>query len=148
MKWGNPLTPAKATHLKSAAGGRYKYQVEHVMEWQLVTHFFDWLNKKKGSTFDHPDPNQPQKVDFCEYFKGTILFDEDPALKKANTIQKFALPGQTELRTPRGHLAAAYPSKSKFPTEFVFLEKEMNSPAKTNVWFPYFFNFKFLRPLT
>jgi hypothetical protein len=118
MKWGNPLTAVQAANTKS-------FEIEHVMEWQLVTRFFEWISersKKEGKVF--PDPARGgQTIDFCAYFANT--FD--------NSNNKFALPGNPDKLTAQGHMAAAFPSKKNHPEEFVFLEKAINKPAKANV---------------
>jgi hypothetical protein len=40
--------------------------VEHVLEWQVVTKFFEWVrdNKKTGNIFDNPDLTVRTKIDF------------------------------------------------------------------------------------
>ena len=59
---------------KPAAGIKETdYEVEHVLEWQVVTGFFDWVGKQKpGNSFDNPERHSAtKKVDFCEYWVTT-----------------------------------------------------------------------------
>jgi hypothetical protein len=64
MEWGNG-----GTFRKVATTG---YQVEHILEWQLVTNFFDWMNVEyNGGQSKFDNPKGGVKVDFCEHWKGT-----------------------------------------------------------------------------
>ncbi|KAG9233482.1 hypothetical protein BJ875DRAFT_485120 [Amylocarpus encephaloides] len=128
--WGNPLKEAEVK--KTEAEGE-KYELEHVLEWQTVTGFFDWLNddKKQGKIFPNPDPNKKDKVTFCDYFQGTWEMDNgEDKRDDADNPAAFALEKDGEERTPRQHLAAAYPSTQFHYDEFVYLEAEINAPAK------------------
>jgi hypothetical protein len=110
------------------------YQIEHVLEWQTVTYFFDWVNKKMRSDtprFDNPDPkSKGGKPDFCGYWKGLWLGASQPSFSIDNSVD----------RTPSEHLKFAYPGiisgNFNHGKEFVWLHKLINAPAKSNVSTP------------
>jgi hypothetical protein len=59
-----------------AVPGVWGYQTEHVLEWQIVTTFFNQINGEYKKDFVHPDPDRKgDKVDFCEYWKESWAFD-------------------------------------------------------------------------
>lgn len=56
--------------------GPGNYHIEHILEWQTVTKFFDWMDRKmEGVTFLDPDQSrisgnkEPKSLDFCGYWK-------------------------------------------------------------------------------
>jgi hypothetical protein len=110
------------------------YQIEHVLEWQVVTYFFDWVNKKIRSgkpQFDDPNPrNKGKKTDFCGYWKGLWLGTSQPSFSIDKSVD----------RTPSEHLKFAYPGiingNLNHGKEFAWLHALLNSPAKTNVSIP------------
>ena len=117
------------------------------MEWQIVTGFFEWLNSDRlaDKLFPNPDPHKiknEDKVGFCEYFESTWVLDaglDNMKTKENNKLQAFTLigskDGKNDKRTPRQHLAAAFPSTHKWHEEFVYLEHYINTPTKANVGF-------------
>jgi hypothetical protein len=119
MEWGDGGTFKKATGAK--------YEVEHILEWQLVTGFFDWMSKShyQGKRkYDNPDTVKGGKVDFCDYWVGT--FAAAPAIALASR------PGTT--KTPLDYVRDEFPSKSNaYKGEFAWLEDEVNAPAKAQV---------------
>jgi hypothetical protein len=120
---------AFAGEAKEARGlTRRDYQIEHVLEWQVVTKFFVWVNIKKGAEeFVDPDPNSKKKtkLDFCQYFKATWEGANSPVFKLN--------PDDKEELNAMGHLKWAYPGKGNFEEEFVWLHTAVNSPAKSQV---------------
>jgi hypothetical protein len=121
MQWGHTAA------FRGVSGT--KYEVEHVLEWNVVTSFFEWIDKKKGNTFPNPDPRQvdaagtPMMMKFCPYFK--ILWE-------GSGIQPFSIKNGP-LLGPLAHIAYAYPSAVKYTDEFVLLEDDINAPAKSEV---------------
>lgn len=126
--WQNPVD---CNRMEWGNGGSFKrqtstqYEVEHILEWQLVTGFFDWMNDKHYNNkrkFD--DPKKPgNKVDFCDYWVG-IWKD----------AKAFTIPGKPIARTPLDFVRQEYPSKTnEFKNEFAWLEKPLNKPAKAEV---------------
>lgn len=117
MEWGNGGSFTKQTTTK--------YEVEHILEWQLVTGFFDWMNEEhysKKRKFDDPK-NPANKVDFCTYWVGTW-----------KDTKAFAIPGKTNALTPLDYVRQEFPSKTnEFQNEFTWLEKPLNKPAKAEV---------------
>ena len=109
----------------SPAGGDAKaYHIEHILEWQVVTGFFDWIGKKKvtGTTFDDPDTGGRggKKMGFCSYFK---------AQWAGSFIQKFSVDGAKGVeRLPLDHLKEAYPANGAghHQDEFVWLHFTVN----------------------
>ncbi|KAL1607711.1 hypothetical protein SLS60_002646 [Paraconiothyrium brasiliense] len=102
------------------------YEIEHILEWNTVTNFFDWLNEErfKGRRWPHPDPNKRARqptVNFCGFWKE--VWNSGPAFQ----MNGAAL-------TANKHLASKYPSSQHFTKEFVWLQKELNKPAKTEMW--------------
>ena len=109
---------------------RADYQIEHVLEWQIVTKFFEWVEiKKKDEQFDDPDPKNNKKMGFCAYWKATWEGAYSPIFKLKPDDKK-------ELNA-LDHLRYAYPGKDNFPEEFVWLQTTVNSPAKAQVRFPW-----------
>jgi hypothetical protein len=121
MEWGNG-----GTFRKVATTG---YQVEHILEWQLVTNFFDWMNVEyNGGQSKFDNPKGGVKVDFCEHWKGTW----------ANT-KAFTISGKPVAYNPLDFIRKEFPSTTNdFKNEFVWLESTINSPAKAQVSFLYF----------
>jgi hypothetical protein len=117
MAWGDATFKGKTGVL---------YEVEHILEWQTVTKFFEYLNEEvfKDDTFDNPDPTKVSsgKIDFCSYWGAT--WDESPA---------FALGGAGAKRDPMTHLKWAFPGTQNHIEEFVMLDKNINAPAKSQV---------------
>lgn len=119
---------------KPAAGiPETDYQVEHVLEWNVVTRFFDWVrDQKPGKVFEHPDKAQKgKKVDFCEYWRQTWTTADVQ-------LQTFKITdGSPNSDGPAkgvlAHLASAFPGKDNFPEEFVYLHTLLNAPAKSDV---------------
>ncbi|OAG02084.1 uncharacterized protein CC84DRAFT_1252184 [Paraphaeosphaeria sporulosa] len=111
------------------------YQIEHVLEWQVVTKFFDWLKLRKfsKSAFDNPDRNALDKngkrrqIGFCEYLKVTWDNPTPPTFK-------LAFSKDDQERTALGHIQWAYPGKNHFEKEFVYLQTTVNAPAKQQMW--------------
>lgn len=95
------------------------------MEWQLVTGSFEGINRK-GDSYPNPDPSDGNKaINFCKYFIATF-----------HSNKRFTLGTGTTDLTANQHMAAAFPSRKHNVEEFVWLVKDMNSPAKSNVCFP------------
>lgn len=112
------------------------YDLEHVLEWQAVTKFFDWVNQQKsGVTFRNPDRSIRGEVGFCEYWAAT--WTEEPA---GGALTAFPIAAGDENRLPLDHMRSAYlgreggrkGAKIQYD-EFVYLHKFINSPAKANV---------------
>jgi hypothetical protein len=58
MQWGNPLMAIQLASTRPAT----VYQVEHIiMEWQLVTKFFGWIDANSDS-YPDPDPSGTDTV--------------------------------------------------------------------------------------
>ncbi|KAF2005391.1 hypothetical protein P154DRAFT_571114 [Amniculicola lignicola CBS 123094] len=118
---------------KKATGG--DYDTEHILEFQLLTDFFNDVNNKWAKNhFEHPDsaevientnPPERKKIDFCKYWR------ESWDLK---TEERFAIPGETDLKTPFQHLVSVYPSSEKHSDELVLLQRKVNAPAKASMW--------------
>ena len=112
------------------------YHIEHVLEWQVVTYFFDWVNKKTRSDkpqYDDPNPNpknKGKKIDFCKYWKDQWLDISPPSFSIDNSVD----------RNPTKHLQFAYPGiirgKLIHGNEFVWLHALVNAPAKSGVSIP------------
>lgn len=126
MAWGDATFKGKKAVGKTAGA---LYEVEHILEWQLVTKFFDYLNDDifKDDTFDHPDPSKVvsgkrEKINFCTYWVAT--WKDGPT---------FALGSASAKRDSMTHLKWAYPGTQNYIEEFVMLEKNINAPAKTQV---------------
>lgn len=102
-------------------------QTEHVLEWQSVTGFINWMSATRhaGRTFQNPDPTQNGQLSFCDYI--TQYWD----LNSRN--HRFALPGSQALLTPTQHIATAYPHTNVDEEDFVLLQDKINSPAKAHV---------------
>jgi hypothetical protein len=89
-----------------------------------VTSFFDWVDeKKRGTSFDNPNPQSKTKKDFCGFFKETWAGSYSQKFSIDNSPERFAME----------HLKYAYPGKGNFESEFVWLHDLINAPAKTNV---------------
>lgn len=88
-----------------------------------MTKFFDHL-KKTVKNLPNPDPSKKAKVDFCTYWKSTWDTPEfDIAVNKQKNPN-----GLTAIQ----HLAHQYPGKD-FRDEFVWLQDQINAPAKQQV---------------
>ena len=103
-----------------------EYHIEHVLEWQLVTRFFDWVQKEyyqNQASLDslRPGAKTGARVKFCELW---IDFWEWPV-----DIDGVTLPA-------KDHITRAYPSKKFHAEEFVWLQADMNTPSKANVSHP------------
>ncbi|KAJ8110664.1 hypothetical protein OPT61_g6548 [Boeremia exigua] len=112
----------------TAVLGVNKYHIEHILEWQTVAKFFDWIERKTKAakkTFKNPDVshNKAEQVDFCEYFKEHW---------QGSYPQELTIDGKT--MTPILHMAQAYPGVGNREEEFVWLQASMNTPAKSNMW--------------
>jgi hypothetical protein len=98
------------------------YDSEHVMEWQIVTDFFAQMQSKGGNKYEHPDPAQNKAAtDFCTYWI--------ESWKDAS----FALNGGTAM-SPWDHIADAYPSNKNHKEEMIALQRNINAPAKSNLF--------------
>lgn len=115
MKWGRAANAPAPTYPA--------YNVEHVLEWQLVTRFFDWVQETyyhDAASLDSLKPlTQPSAhVKFCDlwldWWQWPIVIDGTS-------------------RTAKEHIRWAFPSKAAFTDDFVWLESNMNSPSKENV---------------
>lgn len=131
--WGGPLD-------KQAPKSLTTYESEHVLEWQTITGFLDYVNRlpayqvkeddngvtrKTYSFFTHPDPAQNgKKIDFCQYFNATWAPLENDVTFKIGTGKK--LPAWK-------NMAAEYPSNNNYKNEFILLQKNINAPVKANV---------------
>lgn len=114
----------EATDDPAANSNSKDYQIEHVLEWQLVTGFFDHLNNELGKDkFDNPEPKKTDKMDFCKFWKATWTGPFEV---------QFSIDG-SESRSPLTHLASAFPGTSNKIEEFVWVQTTLNSPAKSNV---------------
>ena len=104
------------------------YQIEHVLEWQLVVQFFTWINDKRirGPRFRNPYSDAATKdLNFCGYWKETWF-------GTGSDSSKFSI-GDSQERNVRQHLQSAYPGTNNFLEEFVWLETTINSPGKQYV---------------
>jgi hypothetical protein len=103
--------------------GASKYHIEHILEWQTVAKFFDWMNRKPDSVSrKFKDPGSTSKMTFCEYF-GVHWKGPYP--------QDLTINGKT--LSPIEHIAQAYPGVGNREEEFVWLQATINTPAKSNV---------------
>ncbi|KAL1608080.1 hypothetical protein SLS60_003019 [Paraconiothyrium brasiliense] len=122
MQWGGSHN--NFHKVPRAQGG--EYEIEHVLEWQTVTRFFEWLNDHhfaKKRKFTDPDPTQGgARIDFCEYWSKTWA-------TQAFTID---VNGRSRVDAKK-HIARQYPGVN-FRNEFVWLQKDINKPAKQNMW--------------
>lgn len=90
-----------------------------------VTRFFEWLNDhhfQKAQRFPNPDPaNAGTQLDFCQYWEKTW------------STQTFTINvnGRSRIDAKK-HIAWRYPGVG-FKNEFVWLQKDINKPAKQNV---------------
>lgn len=75
MQFKDPFTGKPA--IETAKGTDIKYHVEHVLEWQIVTGFFEWIarEKAKGAVFPNPTGGD-KKVEFPAYFNATWGMDD------------------------------------------------------------------------
>lgn len=113
MQWGSGPALKKPT----AAN----YEVEHILEWQLVTGFFDWLSNTHfgGQTFPNPEPLSASRIDFCQYW-----------LK----FWDYRFPIGQHTRNAEEHIQHAFPYKNgPYENEFVWLDADINAPAKAEV---------------
>lgn len=104
------------------------YEVEHILEWNVVAGFFEWVrDQRPGNVFEHPEKAQKgKKVDFCEYWRQTWTTDDVKLLT-------FDIDGDGPKQSVLDHLASAYPGTKNFPEEFVYLHTHLNAPAKSDV---------------
>jgi hypothetical protein len=122
MEWGGSHNNFKK--VPRNLGG--EYEVEHILEWQLVTGFFTWLNEEhfgRRKQFTNPEIAKKKgvKVDFCTYWRKTW---DAPA---------FTIPvNRNRAQNAKQHVAWQYPGVD-FRNEFVFLQKDINKPAKQQV---------------
>jgi hypothetical protein len=112
---------------KTAVLGAQKYHIEHILEWQTVAKFFDWMDRKmtgEKKTYTNPDPSQQSKgeLSFCRYWVEQW---------KGSYPSKITINGKT--MEPLDHMARAYPGVDNREEEFVWLQSSMNTPAKSNV---------------
>ncbi|KAF2641037.1 hypothetical protein P280DRAFT_542083 [Massarina eburnea CBS 473.64] len=114
-------SPTEPAGLHGAGAG----QSEHVLEWQSVTGFIDWLDRRYTS-FQDPELKSNGQVSFCEYI--TKYWD------LPNSRFRFALAGGNEM-TPVEHIASVYPSNDQaYRHEFVLLQDTINMHAKARMW--------------
>ncbi|KAF2873230.1 hypothetical protein BDV95DRAFT_605788 [Massariosphaeria phaeospora] len=105
--------------------GTNKYDSEHVMEWQTVTDFFAKLQAKGATNYGHPEPSQGNKsVDFCTYWVESWSLEPG---------QGFSIANGPAL-DPWKHIAAAYPSNNNWKDEMIALQRNINAPAKANLF--------------
>jgi hypothetical protein len=122
MEWGGSHNNFKK--VPRNLGG--EYEVEHILEWQLVTGFFMWLDEEHfggRKQFTNPEIAKKKgvKVDFCTYWRKTW---NAPA---------FTIPvNGNRAQNAKQHVAWQYPGVD-FRNEFVFLQKDINKPAKQQV---------------
>ncbi|KAH7393076.1 hypothetical protein BKA66DRAFT_439188 [Pyrenochaeta sp. MPI-SDFR-AT-0127] len=110
---------------KRNTGKKSKYDSEHVMEWQIVTDFFAKMYANGGTKYSHPDPARGnQSVDYCTYWIESWNFDPQ---------QSFSIDNGPAL-TPFQHIASVYPSNKNHKAEMIALQKNINSPAKANLF--------------
>jgi hypothetical protein len=116
MEWGNGKFFNKVPSTR--------YEVEHILEWQLVTGFFEWMSKTyHGAQTKFDVPGNSGKVNFCEYWTETW-----------KDAKSFPLPGRPTVQTPLDYIRQEYPSKTnEYKDEFVWLERTLNRPAKAEV---------------
>jgi hypothetical protein len=112
---------------ETAVLGEGKYHIEHILEWQTVAKFFDWMDRKMTAgkkTYTNPDPSQQSKgeLSFCRYWVEQW---------KGSYPSKITINGKT--MEPLDHMARAYPGVDNREEEFVWLQASMNTPAKSNV---------------
>ncbi|KAF1978273.1 hypothetical protein BU23DRAFT_654827 [Bimuria novae-zelandiae CBS 107.79] len=108
--------------------GDMKYHIEHILEWQAVAKFFDWMDRKKKAeqkTYQDPDLNKKVRdgLSFCQYWK---------AQWKGAYPQPITINGKT--LEPIDHMAQAYPGLNNRLEEFVWLQATINTPAKSSMW--------------
>jgi len=108
-------------------------ETEHVLEWQSVTGFIDWLNaryKSSGTQFQDPDTTSNQPLSFCKYI--IKYWDLHTGNNQASQYT-FAINNGAAMN-PVEHLASVYPSNDPAHShEFVLLQSDINAPAKANV---------------
>jgi hypothetical protein len=117
----------KFQETKTAVLGERKYHIEHILEWQTVAKFFDWMDRKMakaGTKFTHPDPTLQNKdqLTFCKYWVEQW---------KGSYQSQITINGKTMV--PLDHMKYAYPGVNNREDEFVWLQSSMNTPAKSNV---------------
>ncbi|KAF9732388.1 hypothetical protein PMIN06_007464 [Paraphaeosphaeria minitans] len=111
------------------------YQVEHVLEWQVVTGFFHWIEERKFAIKEFNNPNKSKlkkhgkraQLDLCGYLKATWKNPKPPTFK-------LAFSKDDQKRTALGHIQWAYPGKNHFEEEFVYLQDTVNGRAKQQMW--------------
>jgi hypothetical protein len=121
-----------------------EYDTEHVLEWSVITGFFNQLSSqyggKDGTDFVHPDPQENgKKISFCKYWKAT--WDLPRSQTMPNPAPQNGLKSPVLERKPAEWIAANYPYKfgttpsgaQEFVDEFTLLQKKINSPAKNAV---------------
>ncbi|KZM21037.1 chitinase [Ascochyta rabiei] len=77
------------------------YHVEHMLEWQTVAKFFEWMDRKSvaaSNKFKNPDPSKAGELNFCQYFVEQW---------KGSYPQDLTIDGKT--MKPLDHMAQAYP---------------------------------------
>ncbi|KAJ4988691.1 glycosyl hydrolases family 18 protein [Stagonosporopsis vannaccii] len=85
---------------------RTDYQIEHILEWQVVTKFFEWVQTKKADEkFDNPDPKRTNKLKFCPYWKATWEGANSPVFELK--------PDDKKDMNALDHLRHAYPAKAQ-----------------------------------
>ncbi|KAF2446066.1 hypothetical protein P171DRAFT_483446 [Karstenula rhodostoma CBS 690.94] len=120
------------------ANSRYEPQrvgeTEHVLEWQSVTGFIDWLNaryQRLGTQFQDPATTSNQQLSFCKY---VIKYWDLHTDNNQASQYRFAINNGATMN-PVEHLASVYPSNNQAHShEFVLLQSDINAPAKANLW--------------
>jgi hypothetical protein len=109
------------------------YEVEHILEWNVVTRFFDWVrDQKPGNVFENPDKGKKgKKVDFCEYWKQTWTTKD--VQSQTFKITDGSPDSDGKAMGVLDHLASAVPGRDNFLDEFVYLHELLNAPAKSDV---------------
>ncbi|KAK4128908.1 glycoside hydrolase family 18 protein [Parathielavia appendiculata] len=119
--WGGPL---------NARVAGTTYHSEHILEAQMVSQFFAYMDEKTAPVAN-PDPNAPvnkRTISFCDYVN--VMFDINAvAAPGIDTAQGFA----AQLK-PLDHIAAQFPTHQWKTDEYVSLESVINTPAKGKAW--------------
>jgi hypothetical protein len=94
--------------------------VEHILEWQTVTGFFDWLDK------EYP------KEKLCDKILDEGWVPRDPKKTPAKT---FSATFESKALTAsfNDQISRSFPSIQYHPEEFVLLDNRANTPFKNNV---------------
>lgn len=101
-----------------------RFATEHILEFQLIKHFFDEMQEKKGAVYDNPKRGGKAKVGLCSYMQGYW-----------NNAQ-FSMDSSGP-RRPMDFVGQVFPGMdNQYVSEFVILDSGINA-AKEGVSFPF-----------